>query len=78
MNIKKLNEPVAENVKRIIKGKGLKQCAIAQRLGCTPQDLTDMLGGRRIIKVKDVSKFAAALDVSIGELFCNADEKEAV
>ena len=69
MNIKQLNAPVAENVKEIITKSGLKQIVIADRIGCTPQELTDMLCGRRIIKVNDIPKITMALGVEVGALF---------
>ena len=69
MDIKQLNAPVAENVKRIISESGLKQIAVANRIGCTSQELTDMIYGRRIIKVNDIPKLSAALGVEISTLF---------
>lgn len=78
MDIKQLNAPVAENVKRIIAESGIKQLAVAKRIGCTPQELTDMIYGRRIIKINDVPKISAALGVEIGTLFRPIQEAEAV
>ncbi len=69
MDIKQLNSPVAENVKRIISESGMKQHIIAKRIGCTSQELTDMMYGRRIIKISDIPKFCSALGVDIGSLF---------
>lgn len=69
VNIRQLNAPVAENVKEIIAKSGLKQVAVAERIGCTPQELTDMIYGRRIIKVNDIPKISTALGVEIGTLF---------
>lgn len=69
MDIRQLNTPVAENVKRIIAETGLKQLAVAKRIGCTSQELTDMIYGRRIIKINDIPKISAALGVDISTLF---------
>lgn len=69
MDIRQLNSPVAENVKRIISESGMKQHVIATRIGYTSQELTDMIYGRRIIKINDVPKISAALGVDIGTLF---------
>ena len=69
MNIKKMNAPVAENIKRLLVATGMKQYIIAQRIGCTAQELTDMIYGRRIIKASDIPKISAALGVGIDELF---------
>ncbi|MBP3541852.1 MAG: helix-turn-helix transcriptional regulator [Clostridia bacterium] len=79
MTIKQLNSPVAENVQRIIKESGLKQLVVAKRIGCTSQELTDMIYGRRIIKINDVPKLCTALNVDIGSLFvCCEQETKAV
>jgi len=78
MDIKQLNTPVAENVKRIIAESGLKQLAVAKRIGCTSQELTDMIYGRRIIKINDVPKISAALGVDISTLFKPIQEAKAV
>lgn len=69
------NMPVAGNIRRIIKATGLKQCAVAKRIGYSQQEFTDMLCGRRIIKVSDVTKLCQALNVSIAELFYEDKEK---
>lgn len=73
MNIKQLNSPVAENMKRIIAEDDLKQLAVAKKIGCTPQELTDMIYGRRIIKVNDVPRISLALGVNIDTLFRRAE-----
>lgn len=79
MNIKRLNTPVAENMKRIIDESGLKQLTVAKRIGCTAQELTDMIWGRRIIKVSDIPKISMALGVGIEVLFLPVrDKQEAV
>lgn len=54
MEIADHNKPVAENIMRIIREKGLKQTFVAKNAGYTPQMLNDMLTGRRIIKVTPV------------------------
>ena len=73
MNIKQLNSPGAENMKRIIAEADLKQLAVAKKIGCTPQELTDMIYGRRIIKVNDVPRISFALGVNIDTLFRRAE-----
>lgn len=78
MDIRQLNAPVAENVKRIIDESGLKQLIVAKRMGCTSQELTDMIYGRRIIKINDVPKFCTALGVDINTLFAPVQETKAV
>ena len=68
------NEPVPGNLRRILKSKGLKQCAVAKQVGMKAHDLTDMLRGRRIIYARDIAALASALDVSVSELFQDPEE----
>lgn len=68
------NEPVPGNLRRIIKSKGLKQCAVAKQVGMKAQAFTDMLRGRRIIYARDIAALASALDVSVSDLFQSAEE----
>lgn len=69
MQISEYNAPVAENISGIIRDRGLKKVYVARKAGYAPQELTDMLNGRKIIKVDDVLKLACALGVGVGELF---------
>lgn len=75
MSIKELNAPVSENMKRIISESGIKQHVIAARMGCTPQELTDMVAGRRIIKISDIPRFCAVMGVDVGTLFYEKTSK---
>lgn len=65
----KLNSIVAPNVKRIIKQKCLKQTAIAEKAGYTPNQFSSMMNGRKIIKDTDILNMAMALEVDANELF---------
>ena len=69
LNITESNYPVAENVSRIINEKGLKQVYVAEKAGCTAQELSDMVNGRRLMKVKDVINLRNVLNVSYDELY---------
>lgn len=69
MSITHFNTPVSENVERIIREKGMKQNSVAERAGYTPKELSDMLNGRKIIKVNDAPRLANALGVGISDLF---------
>ena len=69
MNITESNYPVAENVSRIINEKGLKQVYVAEKAGCTAQELSDMVNGRRLMKIKDVINLRNVLNVSYDELY---------
>lgn len=63
MTITECNSPVAENIARIIAEKGLKQVHISEKAGYNAQNLSDMIHGRKLIKVSDLICIAAALDV---------------
>lgn len=69
ITIKEANFPVAENAKRIAESKDLKKKAVAGNAGLTNHELTDIFGGRRIIKACEIGRLAGALGVGIEELF---------
>lgn len=54
MQIAECNAPVAKNIAGVIENKGLKQVYIAEKAGYSPQELNDMLNGRRLIKANDM------------------------
>ena len=45
------------------------QVYVAERVGCTPQKLNDMIAGRCLIKACDIPRIAKALGVEINYLF---------
>lgn len=63
MTIAECNSPVAENIARIIAEKGLKQVYVSHKAGYSAQSLSDMINGRKLIKVSDVLRVAAVLEV---------------
>lgn len=69
MSIVECNSVVPENVNRIIESRGLKQNAVANAAGYTPQHLSYMLNGRKIIKPCDILALSEALGVSVNDLF---------
>ena len=73
MGVVDYNAMLPQRISRIIDERGFKQRAIAQRAGFSPQQFTDMLNGRRIIKACDVLAVADALGVEVGELFIEED-----
>lgn len=76
MEIADHNKPVAENILRIIREKGLKQTFVAKNAGYTPQMLNDMLTGRKIIKVNDAICLSSALGVEVNCLFERIEKKK--
>lgn len=74
MNAERYNDVLPNNINRLIKEKGLKQYAVAQRAGYSKQQFNAMLNGRRVIKVCDAMVIADALDVDVSELFKKGSE----
>lgn len=69
MNIATMNSVVPDAIERIINEKGMKKCVVAARADLTPQELADMLNGRKLIKAKDIVNISAALNVAPSDLF---------
>ena len=67
------NGTVPENILEIIQ----KQCVIASRAGYSKQQFSDMVNGRRIIKVVDILAIAEVLGVTPNELFGIKEDKDA-
>lgn len=74
MQNENLNDPVAKNVSRIIKERGLKQYAVANKAGYSRNALNNMLRGRKLMKTSDVVNLKETLDVSYNELYKKEDD----
>ena len=66
---------VQRNVIRIIEEKGLLKKGVAKRAGMTPQALSDVIAGRKVIRAEMVPALANALDVGVAELFKDEDQQ---
>lgn len=69
MTITEANEPVASGIRVIIAKKGLKILHVAEKAGFTPQELSDMFNGRRLIKACDIPKLAHVLGVKTDDIY---------
>ena len=67
--IKQYNTAVDEAIKWFIQKSGMKQKAVAEKAGLTPQALNDMLTGRRLIKVSDLIVIMDVLGIDANDLF---------
>ena len=67
--IKEANSPVAENIKLRIEANGLKKKTIAAKAGLAHNELTDIFGGRRIVKAREILALAEAMEAPVGALF---------
>lgn len=76
MTISEANSPLSNGIKVIIARKGLKNIYVAERAGFTPQELSDMLNGRRLIKACDVPKLAFAMEVKEGDIYSAGQKGE--
>lgn len=76
MTISKSNEPFSTGMKVVIKEKGLKQAHVAKKAGFTPQELSDMLNGRRLIKACEIPRIAEALGVSVNDVYSAGEKGE--
>lgn len=73
MSISEYNMTIPKNIEALIKERGLKRNAVAKWAGFSNQQFTDMLNGRKIIKVCDAMAIADALGISISDLFGDTD-----
>ena len=69
MTIAEANKPVADGLKIIITRKGFKNLYVAEKAGFTPQELSDMFNGRRLIKACDIPIFARVLGVKTDDIY---------
>lgn len=65
---------VAENTKRIIKERGLKQNAVAERAGYSPKVFNSLINGKKVMREMDIARIATALNVAPNELFAKAND----
>lgn len=78
LDIQTSNSTVANRVREIIKEKGLKQTAIAEKADFTAQEFSDMLNGRRLMRAVDIAAIISALEpvgVDANELFRRKSEE---
>ncbi|WAX05241.1 hypothetical protein AC844P1_00030 [Anaerostipes phage AC844P1] len=73
MSIEQCNYPVAENAARLMDEKMLKRKAVAKALGYSEQMLSDMLNGRKLIKVFDILLISNVLGIEVEKLFQKID-----
>ncbi len=69
LDIAASNSIVAENVKRIIEERSLKQSTLAKKAGFSPQEFNAMLHGRRLMRAVEIAVVIDVLDVDANELF---------
>lgn len=60
---------VTANVKKLIATRGIKQKYIAQKMGLSEPEFSNIMNGRKILKPEIVPLLCDALDVTPNELF---------
>ena len=60
---------LANNIKRMMRDRGLKQRFIAERAGFEENTFSNMLNGRKIIRAEYIPLIANALGVTANDLF---------
>ena len=63
------NQIIINNIRRLIRLKGLKQCAVAEKAGFSPNAFSAMLTERKAIMAEYMTDIASALGVPVNELF---------
>lgn len=60
---------VIMNIKRLITEKGYKQGFIANKIGLSEREFSDIMCERKLLRVEHICPLAKALDVDCNELF---------
>ena len=68
------NQIIINNIRRLIRLKGLKQCAVAEKAGFSPNAFSAMLTERKAIMAEYMPDIASALGVPVNELFKKGDD----
>ena len=71
-----MNEEVLQNIKNIIKDKGYKKKAIAAKMGYTENQFSDLLNGRRIVRLDDIILLCDLLEVQPNEIIKKSAPRE--
>ena len=66
---------VSENTRNIIKAKGLKNKAVAEKAGYSEQKFSRILNGQKVIECSDILRISKALGVTPNNLFGIANER---
>ena len=64
----KNQQKTIDNIRRLIRTKGLKQTFVAEQAGLKDQQLTDILSNRRLLRVEHLEPLARVLGVTIEAL----------
>ena len=65
---------IINNIRRVIRSKGLKQCVVAEKAGFTPNAFSSMLNERKAIMAEYIPDIALALG-RFGKPICGTREE---
>ena len=68
LTIAEANQPFAESISEAIRSKGMKQISVAKQAGLTGQQFSDMLNGRKLIRICDAVKLCQVVEVSFDDM----------
>ena len=60
-------------IKQIISAKGMKQCVVAERAGFSEAELSNILNGRKLLRIEHIPRVASALGIEPNDLFEKAE-----
>lgn len=60
---------VIANIRKIVKEKGMKYKAVAEKAGYTGQQFSDMLNKRKTIECNDIGRIVNALGITPNDIF---------
>ena len=69
MTIAQANTPLAQEIRKLMEKKGLQEKEIAEKVGYTSKELSDMLNGQKLIRACDIPRLAYALKVTANEIY---------
>lgn len=68
-----MNEETLINIKNIIEQRGYKKKAIAEKMGYKENQFSDLLNGRRTVKLDDIIQLCGILDVEPNDIIKTQD-----
>lgn len=68
---------IIDNTRSIIRERGLKQRAVAEKANMPEKQFSALMNGRKVMKDTDVIAIANALNVTPNDLFGLSNEKDA-
>lgn len=65
---------VIDRIRQIMVAKGIKQKFVAEQIGFTEQEFSNMMNGRRVLRIDDVKPICDVLGVLPNDIFYKNEE----